>query len=476
MTTSSPCDDLGARLGRARLGRARLGRAGAWARARGFIPRGWRPAPRCVGTVGRVSATGSTGVAAVPTRDLARLTLLGALVGLPAGVAAFAFVGAVHVLQDLLWTELPEALGTDEPPWFLVLGLPVVAALLVAAARGLPGDGGHDPVAGLSMAALPPVAAGSVALAALAGLGFGVVLGPEAPLMTLGGIVGVWLTSWTGVTGRARGLLGVSGASGAISTLFGGPLVAGIMLLEAGAGALAAATLLPPLAAAAVAYVLVTGFGDWAGVPVAGLAVPDLPEYDHVHPGSLLLALVVGVVAAVVISGVRRLARALQGTEPRVGRLPLLLASGLGVGVLALAAGALGADPRDVLFSGQSSIPTLLAGESVGVALVLVVAKGLAYAISMSGGFRGGPIFPAIFLGVGLAAVAVAALDVSPTLAVAVGAAAGMAATSRLLLSAVVFAALLVGRAGLDTAPAAVVAAAAALLTVRLLDPPPRPA
>ncbi|TKR23487.1 hypothetical protein FA014_11025 [Cellulomonas hominis] len=294
--------------------------------------------------------------------------------------------------------------------------------------------------------------------------------------MTLGGIVGVWMTSWTGVTGRARGLLGVSGASGAISTLFGGPLVAGIMLLEAGAGALAAAALLPPLAAAAVAYVLVTGFGDWAGVPVSGLAVPDLPEYDRVRPGSLLLALAVGVVAAVVITGVRRLARALRAAGPRLGRLPLLLGSGLGVGALALAAGALGADPRDVLFSGQSSIPALVAEEQVGVVLVLVVAKGLAYAISMGGGFRGGPIFPAIFLGVGLASVAVAALDVSPTLAVAVGAAAGMAATSRLLLSAVMFAALLVGRAGLDTAPAAVVAAAAALLTVRLLDPPPRPA
>ena len=440
-----------------------------------LIPCGWRRPARRLASVGRVSATGSTDVAAVPARDLARLTLLGALVGLPAGLVAFAFVGAVHLLQDLLWTELPEALGADAPPWYLVLGLPVAGALLVAAARRLPGDGGHSPVNGLSMDPLPPVAAGSVALAALASLGFGVVLGPEAPLMALGGIVGVRVTRWTGVTGRARGLLGVSGASGAMSTLFGGPLVAGIMLLEAGAGALTAVTLLPPLAAAAVAYVLVTGFGDWTGLPMAGLAVPDLPEYDRVRPGSLLLALVVGVVAAVLVTGVRRLARAVQGTEPRVGRVPLLLVSGLGVGVLALAAEGLGADPRDVLFSGQSSIPALVGGSSVGVVLVLVVAKALAYAITMGGGFRGGPIFPAIFLGVGLASVAVAALDVSPTLAVAVGTAAGMAATSRLLLSAVMFSALLVGRAGLDTAPAAVVAAAAALLTARLLDRP-RPA
>ena len=71
---------------------------------------------------------------------------------------------------------------------------------------------------------------------------------------------------------------------------------------------------------------------------------------------------------------------------------------------------------------------------SVSLVLVLVLAKALAYGISLGCGYRGGPIFPAIFLGVGLAAVAVVVLGTSPTLAVAVGAAAGMAAQTRLLL------------------------------------------
>jgi hypothetical protein len=59
---------------------------------------------------------------------------------------------------------------------------------------------------------------------------------------------------------------------------------------------------------------------------------------------------------------------------------------------------------------------------------------------------------------------------VSPTLAVAAGSAAGMAAGTRLLITSALFAALLVGPAGRDAVPAAVLAAAAAWVTVQLLD------
>jgi hypothetical protein len=73
-------------------------------------------------------------------------------------------------------------------------------------------------------------------------------------------------------------------------------------------------------------------------------------------------------------------------------------------------------------------------------------------------------------LGVALATFAVIAFDVSTTLAVAVGAGAGMAAGTRLLFSSLLFAALLVGRPGLDTIPAVVLAIAAAWLTALALD------
>ena len=66
--------------------------------------------------------------------------------------------------------------------------------------------------------------------------------------------------------------------------------------------------------------------------------------------------------------------------------------------------------------------------------------------MSLGCGFRGGPIFPAVFLGVGLASLPVVWFDASPTLAVAVGAAAGMAAQTRLLFAPLLFATLLVGQ------------------------------
>ena len=120
---------------------------------------------------------------------------------------------------------------------------------------------------------------------------------------------------------------------------------------------------------------------------------------------------------------------------------PLLLAGGLAVGLLALVAEGLGADSQDVLFSGQYSLPALVAEDSAKIVLVLVAAKALGYAICLGCGFRGGPVFPAIFLGVGLAMFAVIWLDVSPTLAVAVGTAAGMAAMTKLLIAPLLLAA-----------------------------------
>jgi H+/Cl- antiporter ClcA len=183
------------------------------------------------------------------------------------------------------------------------------------------------------------------------------------------------------------------------------------------------------------------------------------------------VGLVVGVLAAVLIVAVRRLAAGVDGMGGRRLRIPaLLVAGGLAVGVLAQLADALGANSQDVLFSGQASVPALAAEGSTGGPTRPPVAKAVGYAISLGCGFRGGPVFPAVFLGVGLATLAVDLLDVSPTFAVAVGTAAGMAAMTRLLCASLLFAALLVGIPGLDAIPAAVLAAAAPWVTRTALD------
>jgi hypothetical protein len=89
-------------------------------------------------------------------RAYIRVVALGAVVGIPAAVVAALFLGLVHELQHWLWTDLPDALGRSGPPWYLVLGLPVAGAAIVVAGRALlPGDGGHEPLDGLSPDPLP---------------------------------------------------------------------------------------------------------------------------------------------------------------------------------------------------------------------------------------------------------------------------------------------------------------------------------
>jgi H+/Cl- antiporter ClcA len=266
---------------------------------------------------------------------------------------------------------------------------------------------------------------------------------------------------------REQQVVATAGSFSAISALFGGPLVAGMLMVEAGVGLGSALipALLPGLVAAAFGYLIFIGLGDWGGLDTTALVIPGLPAYDGTSVFDLVVSLGVGVVAAVLILVVRRIA-ATVADPPRLRstrlRTLMLPAGGLAVGALALLAQALGANSSDVLFSGQDALPAELAQTSAAVLVVIIVAKALCYAICLGCGFRGGPVFPAMFLGVGVGTLAHLAFGISVTLAVAVGAAAGMAATTRLLFASLLFASLLVGLEGLDAIPAAVLAASAA--------------
>jgi H+/Cl- antiporter ClcA len=396
-------------------------------------------------------------------RSYLRLVLLGALVGIPAGLVGAVFLGLVHELEKWLWPADPE--------WYVVIGLPVAGALIVIAARRfLPGDGGSPPLAGHAPPVRPIAHAPGIALAALGTLGFGAVLGPEAPVIALGGITALAVTGAARLGDQERGVLANAGAFSAISALFGGPIVAGVMMVEGGVGlgTKLIPALLPGFVAAAVGYLVFIGFGDWGGLDAPGLTVPDLPLYEGTHLGDLAVALATGVLTAVVLAAVRAAARRVAGVP--VGMAALLIVGALVVGGLALLENGLGGDSQEILFSGQSAIPDLVVEGSTGVLLSVLALKAVAYAVSLGCGFRGGPIFPAVFLGIGIASLAHIWFGTSPTLAIAVGAAAGMAAQTRLILAAMLFGALLVGTQGIDATPAAVLAAAAAWLTATALE------
>ena len=402
-----------------------------------------------------------------------RLVLLGAVIGIPAALVASVFLAFVHELEHWLWHDLPHRLDASSPPWYLVIGLPVAGACIVAIARRfLPGDGGHSPLHGF--AGKPPLLsyAPGIALAAIGTLAFGAVLGPEGPLIALGAIVGILVTRICRLGAQESAVLGTAGSFAAISALFGGPIVGGVLMMEGAIGFGAATTgiLLPGFVAAGVGYVVFVGFGDWGGLHAQAISFTGLPEYTGVHLGDMGFAIVIGVVTALAVVVVRQVGFSVSDRETRLGMPLLLILGGLAVGLLAQAADWLGADSQTVLFSGQTGVPAVVAEDSAKIVLILLVAKALAYAICLGCGFRGGPVFPAIFLGAALATFPVIWFDVSPTLAVAVGTAAGMASVTRMLLTPILFAALLVGPVGVDAVPAAVVAAATAWLVIATLE------
>ena len=405
--------------------------------------------------------------------------VLAALLGMPVAFAAVLFQTAIHDVIHLVWDVVPDELGWSEPSWWYVVLVPGLAGLLVALAVRLPGHGGHSPLEGLGADPIPPLALTSILPAALATLGLGLVLGPEAPLIALGLGLGALAVGLIRMEGTGAQLLVFAGAFAAIAALFGGPLVAAFLLFEvtAASGKIPAQqigrALLPGFVAAGSGAIVFTGVADWPGLHQANLALPSLPPYETLRITDLAWCLLMAVVIATVVVVIRHVAHGIAA-QSSVGPTGLLVVAGLGVGALAVVFRATTDQPVDlVLFSGQSELPAVVAEGSAGVLIFLVVTKGLAYALSLGAGFRGGPVFPAIAIGV---AVAMAAANVLPGLhttpAVAAGIAAGTTAVLRVPFTAVLLTALLVGSSAFDVAPIAVLAAVTAWLIATALPTP----
>jgi len=412
-------------------------------------------------------------------RAYVRTLVLAALLGLPVAFGAVLFQTAIHDVTHLVWDVIPDELGWSQPAWWYVVLVPGLAGLLVAAAVRLPGHGGHSPLEGLGADPVPPIALTSILTAALATLGLGLVLGPEAPLIALGLGLGALAVRLIRLEGTGAQLLVLSGAFAAIAALFGGPLVAAFLLFEvtAASGKIPAQqigrALLPGFVAAGTGALVFTGVAGWSGLHQTTLSLPSLPPYESVRVSDLIWCLPMAALIAAVVVALRHLAHRVAAQSSR-GPAFVLLVAGLGVGALAVVFRALADRPVDlVLFSGQTELPAVIAEGSAGVLALLVVAKGLAYALSLGAGFRGGPVFPAIALGV---AAAMVAANLFPsfhtTPAVAVGIAAGTTAVLKVPFTAVLLATLLMGSSAFDVAPIAVLAAAVAWLIATALPSP----
>jgi Chloride channel protein EriC len=156
-------------------------------------------------------------VALLRSRNYVRLLVLAAILGVPIAAVAYGFLALVNYLQKEIFIHLPHGLGfTTEPVWWPLPVLAVGGVLAGFAIRYLPGKGGPS-AAGAFAVHAPPTAVQlpGVILAALATLVFGAVLGPEMPLIALGGGLAalvIRLARRRAVPDQAARVLGVTGS------------------------------------------------------------------------------------------------------------------------------------------------------------------------------------------------------------------------------------------------------------------------
>ena len=397
-------------------------------------------------------------------KDLARLLLIAVVVGIVAAIGATVFLAVVHELQHLVFSSLPEALGIGGAPWWWVGILLLVGATVVLIAQRLPGHTGPSPLTGFHFDNPLRIVPG-ILLAALGSLVFGIALGPEAPLIVLGSALGVILLRRTGNEQaiKAGGFLGGTAAIGAI---FGNPFITAFMILEFAAFGVAPSSLiLPVLVALGASYLVQIGLWNLPGIGVHGLSLDNLPAYTHIRPGDLLIAAGVAVVAGIVTVTARELALRYEGiarSRPAIALYATAIVTTIGV---LIAVEGFGATNDEILFSGQTGMPQLIAETSLGLVVVVVIIKLLAYAAALGGGFRGGPIFPATFLGIGVAVIGSLLFpDVGVSALAATGIAAGSAAMIKLPATSALLGLLLISGAGADIAPFAILGAVVGLL------------
>ena len=365
-----------------------------------------------------MSSTGQQELPAPTPRNLALLSIPAVLIGVISALALWAVESIAGVIEDGIWTALPNALGIDPSSgWWIFLILSVTGFAVGLTVWLVPGHAGPDSATTELVA--PPLRIAvvpSLALAAILALAGGVSLGPENPIIAINISILVTLVGrlWKAIPAQ---LVLLMAASGTIGALFGTPVAAalvftGIVAAIRGGGAVWD-KLFAPLVAAAAGSLTMTFLAH------PDLAIP-MPAYTQITGWDVLAALVIAAVAtAVGVLGAALfplLHRLFHGL-----RHPLLitLAGGLVLGVLGAIGGPI------TLFKGLSQMEQLVvnrADYSPGQLLLIVVIKLAALLVAASAGFRGGRVFPAVFIGAAIGTLASALVPAIPLpVAVAAG-------------------------------------------------------
>ncbi len=353
-----------------------------------------------------------------PVRTLLLMSIPALVVGVVSALILFGLDELAGLLESGLWDALPHAIGVDPSNGWWIFGVLSLTGLAVGlVVRFVPGHGGKDSATTELIA--PPQRIGtlpSLALVAVLGLAGGVSLGPESPIIAInaGLLVAIGARFFPKVPGE---LAMVMAAAGTVGALFGTPVAAalvltGIVAARPSGGALWDRLSLPLVSAGAGSVTMTL-------LARPSFAIP-LPAYTSIAAIDLVSAAAVaavGAAAGVVCVVVFRMLHPLfHGLKDPVLYITL---GGMVLGIL----GAVGGEVT--LFKGLDQMGELLANRDqygVGQLAVVILVKFAALAVAAAAGFRGGHIFPAVFIGVAVGILANLLVPGIPlTLAVAAG-------------------------------------------------------
>lgn len=260
-----------------------------------------------------------------------------------------------------------------------------------------------------------------------------------------------------------------------MSSLFGSPIVGAVIIIEAAGlgGATLPVILLPGLLAAGIGSLVFIGMGSLTGLSSSAYAIAPLalPKYHTPTLSAFGWTILLAAIVAVGIFAIARIGLVVNAATSSHAFVVVPIAA-LTVGAMAIIFGHLSGKPEDlVLFSGQDTMGAVVnqaASFSQSAFVLFLVFKGLAYGVSL-GSARGGPTFPAMFLGIvaGLLCAHLPGFSETPAVAALMGAA--TVSILRLPLSSIIIV-IVVSQAGGSTTPLIIVAVVVAYLVVLALS------
>jgi len=373
-----------------------------------------------------MATTGSPPGGAPPLR---RTVAAGIVIGAANALGLLGFEWVVDNLQELIWNDWA---GSDQTRWLVVplaIAGSIALSLTVRATRQTRLIAPHTDVLADADKIRPGTLRmiGVLLLTGVVSLVGGASLGPEGALLPACIAFGAWVSGQrrNNVEGPVTEVLVLSSIGALLVSFFGSVLPAPIplLILRRQGKPITRRSAIPPLLAGVTAWVIVTVIrGNGQGRDI--LPIDSGGTLDAVLPALLMgmLAVLVGVLLRVVV----RFATGLTERLDRLWKWVLAAAVfGAVLGVLYWIGG------ESVQFSGQQGTDQLYddraqygAAALVGLLLVKLVATSW----SISAGYRGGPAFPSVYMGVALSlAITTAIPSVSET-GVMVGAIAGILA------------------------------------------------